>query len=341
MMANKIHLRKKMAKEYYGRAHEPYELKHYGVLGMKWGVRHYQDYGKGGYVPKDKGKYVGGDRTKEEQAIKVRNANKAGRTTDTNSKGYKMPDEWRRKDGSRHTYVIDKDTYMAEERYRPDGRAVYPPVAKVIRDFENDLGKNPYPCEKGFKDVFDNVNPNYGEEGTTNNCPFVGAAVEIRSRGYDIIARHSKGGACAEAFEHWFKGAETEMCDTIDELKNDILKDGDGSSGVMQGYYGRGLGSGDGGHTVHWRNENGNIIIADGQSHKEMNFDDAMTHYKFDAGKCFRTRLDNCEPDWDGLAEDGVIGLNRDKYNAKIVEGHFDPEKNSYTWQKDGIYNKW
>ena len=103
----------------------------------------------------------------------------------------------------------------------------------------------------------------------------------------------------------------------------------------MQGYFGDGLGSGQGGHTIHWHNDNGNIKIIEGQSHHEYDWDEAMDHYKFNDGACFRTRLDNCEPNWDGLAEDGVIGINN--AGRRYVKGTVHPDA-SYEWYD--VYNR-
>lgn len=265
------------------------ELYHHGILGQKWGQRNGPPYpiapSNHSASEKKKGYYK-------------------------SIKGYSDTK------GTVHHYspifAQAEDVYFKERESRvfPDGRKIYPAIGEVISDFERAGKGNPYPGPKGFDGLYDRVNPNYGEPGTTNNCPFVGAAMEIASRGYKVVARRSLGGASAGVFEKWFKGAQNEHCDTFEEMKQDILADGDGSSGVLQGFFGAGLGSGQGGHTLHWRNERGRIIVADGQCHEEMDFDEIVNRYGFNPGECIRTRLDTCEPDWERIGNDGVLGVD-------------------------------
>lgn len=266
------------------------EMYHHGIKGQKWGVRRFQD--KNG-----KRTAAGIERDKTRRLI---NSKKSI------TKGQSYVEK------ATFSYRVDADTIEAERRVFPDGRVIYPAIASVIKAFEDDLGTNPYPGPKGFDGLYDRVNPDYGEPGTTNNCPFVGATMEIASRGYNVIARRSLGGASVGCFSRWFKGTDTQKCDTWDEMIGDLERMPDGASGVLQGYYGSGLGSGCGGHTLHWRKENGNMIVADGQSHRELSLRDTQETYGFGSNGCFFTRLDNCEPNWDNLAEDGVLGVNNE-----------------------------
>lgn len=203
---------------------------------------------------------------------------------------------------------------------------------EVERMYNANPGVTPHYIKPGWKDVYKTTNPGYGEPGTTNNCPFVGAAAQLRAMGYNVIARRSFGGAAATSFESWFKGAQTEYCEDFDELKNDILKDGDGASGVLQGYYGDGLGSGHGGHTLNWRNEGGNVIISDCQSHEEMSYDEMLSNYGFGKG-CFRTRLDNTEPNWDAISADNVVGIDDDGREWEVI----DPDHTTHV----KYYDRW
>lgn len=57
MMKNNLYESIKMSED---------ELMHYGILGMHWGIRRYQDYGEGGYDPDHEGRFVGEKISKKE-----------------------------------------------------------------------------------------------------------------------------------------------------------------------------------------------------------------------------------------------------------------------------------
>ncbi len=228
-------------------------------------------------------------------------------------------------DNQRQVNSFNKFLKEKEDYYKPDDSD------QAMIDFVDKHTK-----AKGFEGVFDKVNPGYkeGEPGTDRNCPFVGLAVELQGRGLDVIARRSFGGAAATIFEKFFKGAKTEYCKDWSEMKADILKDGDGASGVLQGYYGKGLGDGKGGHTLHWHVDGSDIKMIDGQNHTEFSFDEMIDRYGFGSNGCIRTRLDNCEPDWSGIERFGAIGVS-DENRYWSMDDYFSGTNNF-----DELYEK-
>lgn len=289
-------------------------LVHHGILGMRWGHQNGPPY------PLKLGAHSASEKAAGwEKSLRSSKGSAAAGTyfKDKNAFG-----------DSRDALLIETD-----KRIMGDGTVIYPPVAKVIKDFENDTGTNPYQTKPGFEGKVSKVNPGYGEPGTTNNCCFCEVAMELQGRGYDVTARKSFNGASVGKVASYFDGAEPELCQSFDELKNDIIESGDGSSGTMHGYYGAGLGSGQGGHCLHWRNEKGNIIVADGQCGKELPFDSVVDEYGFNPGKCFKVRLDNATPNWDNLAKDGAIGLPNERVGGdEYIHSLGSPDNISSVW---------
>jgi len=285
------------------------ELYHNGVRGQRWGVRNGPPYPL----------KVGAHSKSEISA----GWQKSVKSIDTKTGGFINPKHIKSKSFHDSEVTLargqNNSVQEIERRVRRDGSYSYPTPAKVIKDFANDLGKNPYEMEpEDFNEATKHVNPNYGERGTTNNCTRVAAAMELRNRGYDVIAARSHTGASAFEYETWFKGAKTKGYSSSDECMRDLLKQGDGASGSINGYFGEGLGSGSGGHALHWSINGRHVEIQDGQNGETFgSFKEAWDHYGFNNGACFATRLDNCEPDWDVMDEDSVFGIGSNRGTRK------------------------
>lgn len=126
------------------------------------------------------------------------------------------------------------------------------------------------------------VNPRIGhQKGKINNCVNCTIAMEMRSRGYDVIARSSGRGHVVTDYLRWFEGfkqndagmkkepgeSRRQYVDRVyDSLCSAIEKQGNGSSGYVGISYDKMLGGS--GHAMFWKVENGKVTFYDGQTGK-------------------------------------------------------------------------
>lgn len=279
------------------------ELYHHGVKGQKWGVRRWQNP-DGSLTAAGKARLKG---WKGDQDI--------GRDLAK----YTSP-------GWEDTKAIFKHSLVrALTQYIPGGNILL--FAKYMIDvnkYEYD-GSTDYTKKEGQYEKLSQLkkksssttpeqdvkltNPRIGEQaGKVNNCTLCTAAMELRNRGYDVIARSKGSGNISQIYSKWFKGAKLEKVPcarqprelrrswanrAYDNLCKEIEKQGPGASGYVGIQYEKT----NSGHAMWYKVGNdGKVIFYDGQNGKYgVNTD--KTFAVADPSKHEYTRLDNCQLD--------------------------------------------
>lgn len=311
-------------------------LRHYGVKGMKWGVRRYQDYnGKLTAAGKERqAKNRRYKKTVEQYAIK-------GKAFTEKLSDYSVGElnTMTRPNGEKFVsgLVAGHDFDWQEVvnfSQSPVGEGYHnlAEVLKVDPGFKRIDPNSNNPYNKSATEArskgrladwqVEMVNPGFGAQGTTQNCAKCSAALELALKGFEVYAGRQTYPSSIDASSYWFKGAER-VDYTSDSVQSALQSYGPKTSGTIGIQYPTG-----GGHLMHWTNDSDGVFqIQDGQNGKTFSsVDEMMDAYGGDRDKPLSTfRLDNCEPDWDHMASDSVIRLPWDskvknKWTGKIVD---------------------
>ena len=278
---------------------------HYGIKGMKWGVRRYQNKdgtltnaGRKRYQNKDgnnQNKQNSGNNSAKSlvQSVveKKRNQPISKSITGAGEEyiGYAL--------GLLATMGVTIGVAKISDKLnRNRKRRELEELNKVkdIKSFDEapKLSKK-MPASESMKVT----NPDLPAPGTTMNCTYCTTAMALREKGFDVKAGKVDDGAYSDdLFKAAFNSPEVKMSrkQTASSMLQNLANNGEGSYGNLRVQYKMG-----GAHSVFWKVENGKTHIYDGQNGKEYTESNtSLRSFTNDVNmsNLRYNRLDNCEP---------------------------------------------
>ena len=274
------------------------ELYHYGVKGMKWGIRRYQN---------EDGTLTSLGKTRREYRYQSK-AERFAKSLPT------LPID-----------IIKSAPMTVVNSFLPYGvslhsdkivSAVRGVIANIDRkntakNAENLSNINKKTKNETVYEDLEKINPGYGiRYGRSQNCGNCSIAMEMRRRGYDVQATRNDAGILTEQeLPKWFANPKFKKAGvsrnkgesysdyskrSFESLCSELESQGDGARGIVTVKYTRksliGKKKYIGGHAMFYENSNGKTRIYDGQRNKVDPYDVFSAADPEDHGYC---RLDN------------------------------------------------
>ena len=326
-------------------------LQHYGILGMRWGIRRFQDKsgrltaaGKKRYdddpsngapekASSKTSKEVGDSFVEKKLGIKLSDKQKTAIKVGVGAAavalaaygGYRL---YNSDVGKPLRDQVDQFLNRFNEGY---DRETFKQTGKLTEHAKKDLSTREYDSKLRFFKKAREYTPdedlkaiNEGmfrvTQGGSNNCGLCTTAYELRRRGYDVRANFAEQGRSVKTLSEFFKNADIQddaalanrtKSEWMAAIERRLLRQGDGARGNFGGQYAMG-----GGHSIIYEVSKGKVIFRDGQTGETYrSVREAIGN--FVPGKSNYFRMDNLEINSDNIHNAvSTFGLPRVQTNV-------------------------